>query len=314
MTNVVGETNEANVSAVQGNHGGAGDGVQGLSNDFNHSGVAGRNDIGVGVLGISNGNDGVRGFSEHQDRSGVVGTNSVGVGVLGQSDGNDGVRGFSKHQDRSGVVGTNTGGGVGVLGQSEQGTGVVGTSSQEPGVHGRGPTGGLFEGGSNAGVHAVNLGNGLAGRFEGDVEVTGDIRLLNGDCAEDFDVANADSVEPGTVMVLGKEGMLHQSQQAYDKRVAGVVSGAGGYKPGLILDKQQLQSNRLPVALLGKVYCKVDATDVAIEVGDLLTTSDTSGCAMKAADPLQAFGAVIGKALRPLREGQGLIPILIALQ
>lgn len=35
---------------------------------------------------------------------------------------------------------------------------------------------------------------------------------------------------------------------------------------------------------------------------------------MKAADPLKAFGAVIGKALRPLPEGQGLISILIALQ
>jgi len=35
---------------------------------------------------------------------------------------------------------------------------------------------------------------------------------------------------------------------------------------------------------------------------------------MKTSDPSQAFGAVIGKALRPLAAGQGLIPILIALQ
>jgi hypothetical protein len=35
---------------------------------------------------------------------------------------------------------------------------------------------------------------------------------------------------------------------------------------------------------------------------------------MRASDPLQAFGAVIGKALRPLAEGRGLIPILVALQ
>jgi hypothetical protein len=52
----------------------------------------------------------------------------------------------------------------------------------------------------------------------------------------------------------------------------------------------------------------------AIEVGDLLTTSPTRGHAMKVDEPMKAFGAVIGKALRPLREGQGLIPILIALQ
>jgi len=163
-------------------------------------------------------------------------------------------------------------------------------------------------------VHAVAQGTGPAEFFEGDVEVTGDIRLANADCAEDFDIAEAESIEPGTVMVLGEEGVLHQSQQAYDKRVAGVVSGAGGYKPALILDKQQLQSNRKPVALLGKAYCKVDAQYASIEIGDLLTTSPLPGHAMKADDPFKAFGAVIGKALRPLKEGRGLIPILIALQ
>jgi hypothetical protein len=46
----------------------------------------------------------------------------------------------------------------------------------------------------------------------------------------------------------------------------------------------------------------------------LLTTADAPGYAMKAVDPARAFGAVLGKALRPLQSGQGLIPILIALQ
>ena len=72
--------------------------------------------------------------------------------------------------------------------------------------------------------------------------------------------------------------------------------------------------NRKPIALLGKVYCKADAGYAPIEVGDLLTTSATPGHAMKATDAVKAFGAVIGKALRPLKEGQGLIPIMIALQ
>jgi hypothetical protein len=66
--------------------------------------------------------------------------------------------------------------------------------------------------------------------------------------------------------------------------------------------------------LLGKVYCKVDSQYSSIEVGDLLTTSPTPGFAMKASEPGKAFGAVIGKALRPMNMGQGLIPILIALQ
>ena len=121
-------------------------------------------------------------------------------------------------------------------------------------------------------------------------------------------------VEPGTVMVLGNEGCLFESNCAYDKRVAGVVSGAGSYRPAIILDKSRTSGNRQPIALIGKVFCKVDAQFGAIDVGDLLTTSPTPGHAMKTTDPLKAFGAVIGKALRPLSDGQGMIPILIALQ
>jgi hypothetical protein len=96
--------------------------------------------------------------------------------------------------------------------------------------------------------------------------------------------------------------------------VAGVISGAGDFKPGVILDTKQSRGNRVPIALLGKVYCKVDAQYAPIEVGDLLVSSPTPGHAMKAADPLKAFGSVIGKALRPLQAGQRLVPILIALQ
>src|SRR5207245_2843133 len=102
--------------------------------------------------------------------------------------------------------------------------------------------------------------------------------------------------------------------EAYDKKAAGVVSGAGNFRPAIVLDKQSSQVDQLPVALMGKVCCKVDAQYSPIEVGDLLTTSPTPGHAMKAADPLKAFGSVIGKALRPLDAGQGMIPILIALQ
>jgi hypothetical protein len=144
--------------------------------------------------------------------------------------------------------------------------------------------------------------------------VDADIVLSNADCAEHFDVVHADSIEPGTVMVLGEEGVLHESQHAYDKRVVGVISGAGDYKPAIVLDKQPTRGNRFPIALLGKVFCKVDADSAAVKVGDLLTTSDTAGHAMKADDPTKAFGSVIGKALRSLSEGRGLIPVLIALQ
>ena len=120
---------------------------------------------------------------------------------------------------------------------------------------------------------------------------------------------------PGTVMVIDQDGSLRPSANAYDRKVAGVISGGGDCRPGIILDKRQSGSSRMPIALVGKVHCKVDAQEYSpIDVGDLLTTSPTPGHAMKADDPFKAFGAVIGKALRALDEGQDSIPILIALQ
>jgi hypothetical protein len=138
--------------------------------------------------------------------------------------------------------------------------------------------------------------------------------LSGADCAEEFDVAEFEKIDPGTVLVIDDESKLQSCKEPYDKKVAGVVSGGNGSNPGIILDKNPAQNKRLPIALNGKVHCKVDAQYSSIEVGDLLTTSPTDGHAMKAEEPLKAFGAVIGKALRPLREGKGLIPILVALQ
>jgi hypothetical protein len=215
---------------------------------------------------------------------GVRGDSPSGFAAVHGNGGKNGVWGYTVSANDSGVFGSNDGSGNGVAGFSKGGIGVLGRGGR------------------------------LAGRFEGDIEVTGDIKLVNADCAEDFNIGVDLSVEPGTVMVLGEEGALFPSLHAYDKRVAGVISGAGDYKPGIVLDKQESGSNRQPVALLGKVFCKVDAQYGTIAVGDLLTTSPTPGHAMKADDPLKAFGSVIGKALRPLAAGQGLIPILIALQ
>jgi hypothetical protein len=166
---------------------------------------------------------------------------------------------------------------------------------------------------SDAGIGVQGRGGRLAGLFEGDVEVTGDIRLANADCAEDFTVSGALHVEPGTVMVLERNGTVRPSAQAFDTRVAGVVSGAGDYKPALVLDRQANAPHRQPIALMGKVFCKVDASFGAIDVGDLLTSSPTAGHAMRVSDRSQAVGALVGKALGPLASGCGLIPILVTL-
>jgi hypothetical protein len=155
------------------------------------------------------------------------------------------------------------------------------------------------------GGHASIVLNGLSG----------DIFLRNADCAEDFEVLGAEEIEPGMVMVIDGDGRLRPSGEAYDRKVAGVVSGAGDLRPGLVLGRQPHSAGRtVPVALAGRVFCKVDARHSPITVGDLLCTSPLPGHAMAALDPQRAFGAVLGKALRPLAAGLGLIPVLVALQ
>jgi hypothetical protein len=321
-----------NGHGVWGQTEGAGIGVLGTSNSG--SGVAGSSQKATGVRGESKEGRGVEGASTNA--YGVTGFSQKSAGIRGDSAEGRGVEGWSRNSE--GIFGiSETGRGIvgiaktatAVEGNSESGAGVWATSKSFEGVHAETKSPGtaaiaaynLNPAGTGAAIFAKKEGTqGHAGFFVGNVHVTGDlsvdgdITLTNADCAEDFDIADADSIEPGTVMVLGDEGTLYRSQRAYDKRVAGVVSGAGDYKPGIVLDKQPSSHNRQPIALLGKVFCKVDARFGAIGVGDLLTTSPTPGYAMRVEDPLKGFGAVIGKALRPLIDGQGLIPILIALQ
>ena len=143
---------------------------------------------------------------------------------------------------------------------------------------------------------------------------SGDIVLRNADCAEEFDVVLAEGVMPGAVLVIGEDGRLVLSQKANDCRAAGIVAGAGDLRPGIVLGREPGRDDRMPVALMGRVNCMVDAESAPVAVGDLLTTADRPGHAMKVTDPMQAFGAVIGKALAPLDAGTGLIPVLVTLQ
>lgn len=220
----------------------------------------------------------------------VSGLSTSGTGVFGKSTTGRGVWGQSEF--------------IATVGDSTNGTGVWGRSINGVGVHGVGPTAAQFDGD----VQISPLGDKKGSLSCYDVNVGGQ------DCAEYFDVSSGEVIEPGMIMVLDEDGALKVCELAYDRRVAGAVSGAGPYKPGIVLGNRPFQENRYPIALVGKVYCKVDAEFEPISVGDLLTTSTTPGHAMKASDPHQAFGAVMGKAMRSLNGGRGLIPVLIALQ
>jgi hypothetical protein len=280
-------------------------GVRGVCDSY--IGVSGESNSSTGVFGHSKFATAVHGKSDSTTNgAGVLGESIGGVGVYAISHSNEAVHGQTKSTAAAAVIGINESTGPGVRGVSHGFDGVSGESLAE----------------DKAGVAGVNehgigvYGRGrLAGFFDGLVRVTKDIELVGGaDCAEDFDIDGCDLVEPGTVMVVGENGALSPCQSAYDKRVAGVVSGAGDFKPAIVLDKQTTAINRQPIALLGKAYCKADASYGSIGVGDLLTSSPTQGYAMKAVDGLKAHGTIIGKALKPLDEGQDFIPILIALQ
>jgi hypothetical protein len=272
------------------------------------SGVWGDSTKGVGVVGTSSTSDGVLGEGP---TFGVHGISANGIGVCGESTNSEGVRGIS-HSSHGGVVGINdnssTVAGEGVYGESTNGEGVRGISHSAD----HGGVVGTNENSSGIGIYGK--GGRLAALFDGDVEVSGDIKFIGADCAEEFAVGTNGGVDPGTVMSIDSDGTLSPSTVAYDRCVAGVVSGAGDCKPGIVLGTQRKAEQGAMLALIGKVFCKVDAEYAPIRTGDLLTTSDTPGHAMRAVDPQRAFGTVIGKALCPLREGSGLIPILVTMQ
>jgi hypothetical protein len=148
----------------------------------------------------------------------------------------------------------------------------------------------------------------------GSIAVSDDIVLAGADCAEEFEIRDDSETEPGTVMIIMARQQLRHSCQAYDQRVAGIVAGAGNARPGIVLGRSGNSGRRLPIALSGTAYCRVDASIHPVNVGDMLTTSYRPGFAMRAIDRDRSFGAVIGKALSGLTGGVGLVPVLVSLQ
>jgi hypothetical protein len=133
---------------------------------------------------------------------------------------------------------------------------------------------------------------------------------------QDQDIASVTPVA-GMVVSIDPEnsGKLAVSSEPYDRKVAGIISGAGGVNPGMLMGQDGTDANGdYPVALTGRVYCLCDASSGAIEPGDLLTTSDIPGHAMKVIDHTRAQGAMIGKAMSSLSEGTGLVLVLVSLQ
>lgn len=151
---------------------------------------------------------------------------------------------------------------------------------------------------------------------------TGVLRITGADVAEQFDVSASSDDQtplPGMVVCIDPEhpGKLSIASSPYDQTVAGVISGAGGLSVGVVMGNDNpdplVQGNH-PIAMSGRVYVLCDASLGSIHPGDRLTTSATAGYAMKVAEDSKAPGAVIGKAMTGLKEGKGLVLVLVNLQ
>jgi hypothetical protein len=254
-----------------------------------------------------------------------------------------GVAGVTNSPAGQGVSGNNTatqgGGGGGVFGVTSASSGfsfgtrgdALGTSGVVVGVMGitNSPQGdaGRFVGvkGESGTILRGDTGPAGAGtevtvfRVDGTGRVFADggFRPFGADFAESVPVnGNPQRYTPGDLLVIDPSGerRLAISDAPYSPLVAGVYST----NPGVVASQHRMDDsasgNEVPLAVVGIVPCKVTAENGPIAVGDLLVTSSLPGRAMKGTDRTRMFGAVVGKALEPLRSGTGVIQVLVTLQ
>jgi hypothetical protein len=308
------------------------DGVVGWTGASNKTGVFGHGDTGVGVTGLSHGdNHGIFGatFSSNPDHAAVFGRNNgAGSGVYGEARGIHGHAGYFFTTQGERLAG------AAVYAHSSNPHGIAlyarndGSDDVTAAFINMG-TGYLIKGfGGDGGEHEFAVHNDGKVWTEGGIQVVGDAKVITpvlqitggSDLSELFEVRETKEKllpSPGMVVSIDPEspGDLIVSDKAYDRCVAGIISGAGDIAPGIIMGQfGSVADGVYQVALTGRVYCWADASNGPIEPGDLLTTSDTPGHAMKITDYTRAQGAVIGKAMSSLESGQGLVLVLVSLQ
>jgi hypothetical protein len=137
------------------------------------------------------------------------------------------------------------------------------------------------------------------------------VEVRGGDVAEARHSTTGEQLPKGSVVVFDEKekGKVRLTNKPYDRKVAGVISGAGKYYAGVTLLQEELQRGAIPVAQIGTVEV---LTIGPVEVGDLLTTSEVEGYAKVATNMKKAFGSIIGKATTTLKKGErGLVEMQI---
>lgn len=141
------------------------------------------------------------------------------------------------------------------------------------------------------------------------------LEIVGADLAEKFPVS--EETEPGMVMEIDPNhpGQLRLARGAYNRRVAGIVSGANDLSVGVVLGHRPESEGGAAIAMSGRVWVYCDASERAVQPGDMLTTSNKPGLAMAVRDMKKAQGAIIGKAMTSLEKGKtGLVLVLVNLQ
>ena len=176
---------------------------------------------------------------------------------------------------------------------------------------------------TSLGTRAIEASGGeYAGYFVGDLYINGNMHVsgTRGDLAEVYNLIDEEDIELGDVVVIDIEtcNMLKKSDIPYNRDVAGVISGPE--QAFIIMGTGEGLPNDKPLALKGKVLCKVTTENGHIRPGDLLVTSSTPGFAMKAAPigemnglPVYQQGCIVAKALESLTDGEGIISVLLCL-
>jgi len=297
---------------------------------------------GANALGINSGSyNTALGTSALQSSSGG-GNTAVGADTLMVNEGgyNNTVEGLEAIQNLAGGA-DNVAIGVAAFQSASSGSlnTAVGTYAFQYMTAGNGNIGIGFEAGYNltAGTNNIYIGNSGSSAENGVIRIgtpgtqtqtyiAGTIQspsvttltITGGsDLAEPFNITTGEGDVPqGAVVVIDEAnpGQLKLTDQPYDSRVAGVVSGANGIHPGIQMHQQGLLEGGKNVALTGRVYVQADASNGAIKPGDMLTTSSSPGFAMKATDHARAQGAILGKAMTSLSQGKGIVLVLVTLQ
>lgn len=168
----------------------------------------------------------------------------------------------------------------------------------------------------------------------GNLQIDGALSTPASDLAEVYPALGP--IEPGDVVAFAQQGLaLERARAGLDSPPAGIVSSRPGVLLGLSYTSEnetgapppawsehafseppevdpavvhEIEVNRrVPLALAGRVPCKVSAENGPIRPGDLLAVASVDGHAARALAP----GPVVGTALEPWDRGEGRIQVFV---